>query len=200
MKKIVSAALLVMGLALVGAVAPVNAAGLEIPDQTAGVSELASYQYRPVPRPVPRPGYGNRGPAHRDSREGFFQGHKYAIFENANSYYEAIQHCRRVGGHLATIDSREENRFLYNFMRSKGYSSAYFGLYREGYSWRNVTGRRVTYMNWHPGEPNRENSNEKYAMFYWKYTDGTWNDGDFGRSTNGGGKAYICEWEPYGAR
>ena len=33
------------------------------------------------------------------------------------------------------------------------------------------------------------------AMFYYKYTDGTWNDGDFGRYTANSGKAFICEWD-----
>ena len=44
-------------------------------------------------------------------------------------------------------------------------------------------------------KPNMESKNEDYAMFYYKYTDGTWNDGDFGRYTANSGKAFICEWD-----
>ena len=82
-------------------------------------------------------------------------------------------------------------------MKSKGYSSAYFGLSdvaQEG-TWNWVNGDAVTYTNWASGEPNGENSREDYAMFYWKFTDGKWNDGDFGGRTNNGGTAFICEWD-----
>lgn len=32
-------------------------------------------------------------------------------------------------------------------------------------------------------------------MFYYKFSDGTWNDGDFGGVTVRGGIAFICEWD-----
>ena len=50
-------------------------------------------------------------------------------------------------------------------------------------------------MNWHPGEPNQENTNEDYAMFFYKFSDGTWNDGDFGANAPNEPIAIICEWE-----
>ncbi|MBQ6130966.1 MAG: hypothetical protein IJL12_01295 [Selenomonadaceae bacterium] len=35
-----------------------------------------------------------------------------------------------------------------------------------------------------------------YGMFYWQFTDGTWNDGDFtDYGTDSGGSAFICEWD-----
>lgn len=49
--------------------------------------------------------------------------------------------------------------------------------------------------NFNPGEPNAQNVNEDYAMFYTRFTDGTWNDGNFGGSPAGGGVAYICQWK-----
>nr|MCR4990577.1 hypothetical protein [Lachnospiraceae bacterium] len=81
------------------------------------------------------------------------------------------------------------------------YSSAYFGYYldlsdgEENAEWRWVTDEDIDYENFYETEPNRENPGEIYAMFYYKFTDGTWNDGDFGHKTNSGGKAYICEWD-----
>jgi hypothetical protein len=98
---------------------------------------------------------------------------------------------------MATISSAGENSFLYNYIISKGYKSAYFGYSDaavEG-KWKWCTSENITYTNWHSGEPNAENSDEDYAMFYWKYSDGTWNDGDFGGNTNNGGSAFICEWD-----
>lgn len=44
---------------------------------------------------------------------------------------------------------------------------------------------------------NTASSNEDYALLYYKFTDGTWSDGDFGGSTVDGGNAFICEWGDY---
>ena len=126
-----------------------------------------------------------------------YNGHSYQLFEDADSWEDAKRLCEQRCGHLATITSLGENKFLYDYITAQGITSAYFGLTdreTEGV-WEWVTRESVSYTNWHPGEPNSENSNEDYAMFYWKYTDATWNDGDFGNRTNSGGKAYLCEWE-----
>ena len=60
-----------------------------------------------------------------------------------------------------------------------------------------MTGETTSYTNWSPGEPNNGYSGENYAMFYYKYPTGKWNDGDFGGSTQGNCRAFICEWGPY---
>ena len=117
--------------------------------------------------------------------------------ETITTWEEAKAYCESLGGHLAIITTNEENDFLYQLMVEEGYTSAYFGLsdsYKEG-NWVWIDGTVPSYTNWHSGEPNSENSNEDYAMFYWKYTDGTWNDGDFGNKTVSGGQAFICEWD-----
>ena len=127
-----------------------------------------------------------------------FQGHFYQIFSGiCETWEEAQAYCESVGGHLATITSEEENGFLYRFLVESGYESAYFGLSDhviEG-EWVWVTGETVDYINWHPGEPNKENSNEDYGMFYYKFSDGSWNDGDFGVRTNNSGRVFLCEWD-----
>ena len=130
-----------------------------------------------------------------------FNGHYYHIFDmdNIKTWSDAKTFCESQGGYLATITSQEENDFLYNYIKSEGYSSAYFGLTdseREG-AWVWSNGEEVSYINWHYGEPNAENSEEDYALFYYKYDDGTWNDGDFGNRTVNSGTAFICEWGEY---
>ena len=130
-----------------------------------------------------------------------YKGHYYQLYPNntVSSYDQALQYCKARGGYLATLTSKEENDFVFNYMKSQGYSSAYFGLTDasvEG-TWKWSNGETVSYTNWHKGEPNGENSREDYAQFYWKYSDGSWNDGDFGGSTSGGGTAFICEWGYY---
>lgn len=127
-----------------------------------------------------------------------FGEHHYKFFtlDSVKTWEDARNYCESLGGHLATITSSEENDFLYQLMVNAGYTSAYFGLtdsYDEG-KWLWMDGTEPTFTNWHSGEPNSENSSEDYGMFYWKYTDGTWNDGDFGKRTNKGGTTFICEW------
>jgi len=130
-----------------------------------------------------------------------FNGHYYYLYSGgiASSYDEAAQYCEGKGGYLATLTSKEENDFVYSYITQQGCESAYFGLSdaeRAG-SWEWINGEPFSYSNWHSGEPNSESSNEDYALLYYKFTDGTWNDGDFGDSTVGGGNAFICEWGDY---
>lgn len=133
-----------------------------------------------------------------------FNNHWYKIIENPSitDWNEAQQYCTLLNGYLATITSKAENDFIYNYLTSDvGYESAYIGFsdhLNEG-DWQWVTGEEVTYTNWHQNEPNGESSNEDYGMFYYKYSDGTWNDGDFGNRTINGGTVFICEWGEYQA-
>ena len=127
-----------------------------------------------------------------------YNGHYYYLYDSNDirTWDGAEAFCNAQGGHLATISSQAENDFIYSVMRKAGYTSAYFGLYdasgtNTSYKW--VTGEPFTYSNWHDGEPN--GWSERYGMFYWKYEDGKWNDGDFGGYTVNGGRAFICEWD-----
>ena len=123
--------------------------------------------------------------------------HSYAFYNIGSTWADAKAYCESLGGHLATITSKEENDYVYNLLTQSEYDSAYFGLSdseQEGV-WKWVTGEPFTYNNWHTGEPNSHYSAEDYAMFYWQFPDGTWNDGDFGGRTDRGGTVFICEWD-----
>lgn len=125
--------------------------------------------------------------------------HDYVVFYQgtADTWEEAQAYCQSIGGHLATITSQEENDYVYGLLQQSGTDSAYFGLTDSGQEgrWEWVTGEPVLYTNWHAGEPNGENSGEDYAMFYSKFSDGSWNDGDFGGQAGDGGRAFICEFD-----
>ena len=131
-----------------------------------------------------------------------FNDHFYYVYnlDTVSTWNEAKQYCENQGGYLATITSPEENEFVYSYLKNNfGYESAYFGFTdqdEEGiWVWDN--GEVSSYTNWHSGEPNGENPNEDFAMFYYKYSDGTWNDGDFGQRTVNSGVVFICEWGEY---
>lgn len=128
-----------------------------------------------------------------------YNGHYYYVYDMNYGWDEAKAYCESLGGYLATITSQEENDVVYQYLRDQGYESAYFGYTDEEEEgvWKWVTGEKSTYSNWSSGEPNGENPNEDYAMFYYKYTTGQWNDGDFGNSTVGRDTTFICEWGDY---
>lgn len=128
-----------------------------------------------------------------------YNGHYYYVYDMNYGWDEAKAYCESLGGYLATITSQDENDAVYQYLRDQGYESAYFGYTDEEEEgvWKWVTGETSTYSNWSSGEPNGENPNEDYAMFYYKYTTGEWNDGDFGNSTVGGDTTFICEWGDY---
>ena len=131
-----------------------------------------------------------------------FNNHYYYIYETdaVKTWEEAKQYCEEQGGYLATITSQEEDEFVYSYLSNNfDYEGAYFGFTdqdEEG-TWVWDNGEIGFYTNWHLGEPNSENFNENYAMYYRKYSDGSWNDGDFSDGTEEGKKIFICEWGEY---
>ena len=131
-----------------------------------------------------------------------FNGHYYYVYDidTVTTWEEAKEYCESQGGYLATITSQEEDEFVYAYLRNNfDYESAYFGFTdrdEEG-NWVWDNSEVSSYTNWHSGEPNSENPNEDFAMYYYKYLDGSWNDGDFGNRTVNSGRVFICEWGEY---
>ncbi len=127
-----------------------------------------------------------------------YNGNSYYIYSGITSTWEESRaYCESLGGHLAVISDDAENTALFNYMKISGYSNAYFGFsdaVQEGV-WQWVDGTPVTYTNWASGEPNSESRNEDYAEFYYKFTSGKWNDGNFKNGTVSDSNAFICEWE-----
>ena len=119
-----------------------------------------------------------------------FNGHTYALFDLDMDWHEAREYCNSVGGYLASITSKEEDLFVYDFISANGYKDVYFGLSdaaeRDHWVWE--SGEDYVYSNWHAGEPNHQDGYEYYGMYFHMFNDGTWNDGD------GGKCAFLCEW------
>ncbi|MDR1016031.1 MAG: C-type lectin domain-containing protein [Coriobacteriales bacterium] len=120
----------------------------------------------------------------------------YDLPDSVQTYAQAESFCESKGGHLAVITSQAENDFVFSAMSKDGFTDAYIGLYKNGDGdWVWVNGEPVSWTNWHEDEPNGEGGDEFFAMFYWKYDNGAWNDGDFdeGHGTVDGGQSFICE-------
>lgn len=123
--------------------------------------------------------------------------HRYRIYKGVPTWDEARAFCEVLGGHLATLTTPEENMFVYRFMRDNGFLTAFFGLIDEDRSgdWQWVTGEPFEYVNWHPGEPSYS-PRERYGMWFYKHTDGTWNDSHFYEHAKvDPGCSFVCEWD-----
>jgi len=116
-----------------------------------------------------------------------FNGHYYAIFGDAESWTEAKKYCEALGGHLATITTKEEDEFIFSKLKSYSKSSCWVGgsdSEKEN-KWEWVTGEDCSYINWAKGEPNNSGDHMQYYT-----TRGCWDDTD-GKEE----KAFLCEWE-----
>jgi hypothetical protein len=122
--------------------------------------------------------------------------HCYRMFRGVKYWVEARAFCEALGGHLATLTTPEENDFVHSFMWDNGFTTAYFGLMDEerDRTWVWVTGEPVEYTNWDSNEPSYS-THERYGMYFYKHTKGTWNDSHFYEHWDNQEWSYICEWD-----
>lgn len=146
-------------------------------------------------------------------RFGYFRGHLYlaVLAHGHGAWYSSNAIARKMGGHLATISSAEENRFLYDlfmpderFIRNgDGYlHGPIFGLVQidrsnepsGGWAW--VTGEPLGYTNWSRGNPDNFRGLQQYGSFFRSTGDRnrysgpiTWDD------TSGYTAGYLIEIE-----
>ncbi len=103
---------------------------------------------------------------------GQYNGHRYFCSKYAATWEDAHEKAQYLGGHLAIINSEEENHYLSNLITVR---SAYIGLtdkeYEGTFEW--VNGEPVTYSNWYPGQPNNYRGLQNYVELLYN---GYWND------------------------
>jgi hypothetical protein len=116
-------------------------------------------------------------------------GHKYEVIGKSLPWKNARDDCEKRGGYLATITSKEEQKFIQSLLKKKGDNNWFWlGGYREGKDWQWVTGESFTFTNWNTGEPSG-GGEDKLMLF----KNGLWNDLSNGNYSNIAG--YICEWD-----
>lgn len=124
-------------------------------------------------------------------------GHYYAVIDKViPSWKDAKLYCESLGGHLVTIASPEEQKFIEFLISIQGTFEEYWiGGTDEGSEgrFRWVTGEPFSYTNWNIGEPNNLNGVEHYLLIYKDITRfGKWNDYPEKVDIKIG---VICEWE-----
>lgn len=121
----------------------------------------------------------------------YFNDHKYAAFNKQISWSAAEEYCEKLGGHLVTITSEEEQSFVVSITNNR---SMWIGGYRNPSNvseWKWVTDEPWDYTNWGDGEPN-DSSNvipNENCIAVWPVE---WNDLNENSTEQHG---FICEWD-----
>ncbi len=125
-----------------------------------------------------------------------YNGHVYGVFNfhelGLESFDECEDFCRKIGGHLAVIESEEENKEVYQYLLKNDRDHTFIGFtdQEEEGIWEWVDYSDVLYTNWSAGQPNNKKGKENYAQYDGK-KGGTWNDAEFGAQS----WRFLCEWE-----
>ncbi|MCA0873941.1 hypothetical protein LCL97_24210 [Seohaeicola saemankumensis] len=116
-------------------------------------------------------------------------GSAFAVTEQALNWHEAAEMCQRHGGHLATVTSRWEARFI-----SQAFSGdpLWLGgaLNAKTGQWLWITNERWGVTSWNEGEPVGANTGEDYLVMR---ADGRWTGAD--RLDSPPRLPGLCEWE-----
>ncbi|XP_060665853.1 accessory gland protein Acp29AB-like [Drosophila nasuta] len=84
-------------------------------------------------------------------------GSKYYYIEESSevNWFEAVNKCLALGGHLASFKNKMENNAIkHKLQNDKDYWIDINDLAKEGEYVSIATGRRATYFDWKSGEPN----------------------------------------------
>ena len=120
-----------------------------------------------------------------------FKGHTYLAIASGANWKEAAELCKKMGGHLAYIETAEELAFLAKAFRGGALWVGATDAHKAG-DWRWGNGKPLARNLWGQGEPGT-NKDEHYATLWSKGQERMLNDYplDPGISVTG----FICEWE-----
>lgn len=135
--------------------------------------------------------------------DGEFNGHHYYLVDgNGIDWIEAYDICKEYGGHLATITSAAEQKFIESLLRQGKKNSYWLGGYQDDSGkWNWITDENFYYTNWNYGEPNNATGSEDCLMIYREISFGLWNDAAYNGESFGNPFFYtenfgfICEWD-----
>lgn len=138
-----------------------------------------------------------------------FGNNNYRLFDvTLISWEQAKIASERLGGHLVTIESASEQKFIENLLSGGSRNSYWIGGYKTSNGrWMWVTNRALSYTNWANGQPDNWTGREDKLMIYRNSNPmnpsprGKWNDIQADADCNGESFfgyenfGYICEWE-----
>lgn len=131
-----------------------------------------------------------------------YDGRTYALYDDTLSWSSARRLCERLGGHLVTITSQEENAFVQELVQAGAHDRYWLGAHNDSpwdyqnssYAYEWVTGEAFSYADWADGEPNGSGTDAQTEHFAHmvKTCSSQWNDTYNTDKSNG----FICEIEP----
>lgn len=123
-----------------------------------------------------------------------YNGHTYEFYNHTYTWYEAYLACEKLGGHLVTITSQEENEKVVELVNG-ACACVWLGATKlNSDKWYWVNSEPYTENNfWASGEPNDISGNEPFINLYASGTDiGRWNDIS---GNNENAKGFVCEYD-----
>ncbi|XP_028395191.1 uncharacterized protein LOC114519267 isoform X2 [Dendronephthya gigantea] len=110
----------------------------------------------------------------------------YQINKDMKSVYYASRECKNAGGDLMNIDTNVEQAFI---LTKKDVADSWFGVHDQTKEsiFVGSNGKRLSFSNWHPGEPNNARGYEDCTYLQ---EGGSWSDASCYYR-----KKYICEKE-----
>ena len=125
-------------------------------------------------------------------------GHSYKFFPDVLTWHQAKDRCEEMGGHLAVIETDEENNFLAAFAEKSipkrhDLDGVWVGAtdeHKEG-EWKWTNGNPLAFTKWGPGQPNNKQNEEHYLMLFLQTHE--WSDQP-DRSVQHT-VYFVCEWD-----
>ena len=121
--------------------------------------------------------------------------HAYQVCIDRGTWAQANAKCKKAGGHLVTITSAAEQKFIFKQIKKHKGETFWLGLKKSGDNWVWVTGEDVTYTNWAVYQPDGEYDANRGAIYTttedWGMKPGKWDDCHESWDI----VCYICEWD-----
>jgi len=120
-----------------------------------------------------------------------FGGHHYLVVIDQVSWHQAKEACEKLGGHLVIITDVKEEAYV-NALGAR--RKLWIGCTNEGKQgdWRWVDGKKLTYTDWCPGQPDNWKQEEHWGELFECRGKYAWNDSNPKANSAAG---YICEWD-----
>lgn len=126
-----------------------------------------------------------------------YNGKRYVLYDAPVAWDRAKAYCESMGGHLATITTKEESDFIKSFI-DLGERTGYWlgGTDEIDNKWKWVTGETFEFDDWHVEQPDNSGNREHYLEIN-KSLDYQWNDDSIDKFTESVlmTQGFICEFE-----